>query len=103
ILTLAQVPDSIIHFSGNKNYQLTNHLGDVIAVVTDKEIPVTSDQVAVSGLRAQVIQANNYYPYGMIMPNALNLVPAKTYKFGYNGMERDDEVKGNGNSYTTDF
>ncbi|MBI2258961.1 MAG: hypothetical protein HYU67_08690 [Flavobacteriia bacterium] len=25
------------------------------------------------------------------------------YRYGYNGMEKDDEVKGNGNSYTTEF
>lgn len=25
------------------------------------------------------------------------------YRYGFNGMERDDEVKGNGNSYTTPF
>ena len=25
------------------------------------------------------------------------------YRYGYNGMEKDDEAKGNGNSYTTEF
>ena len=26
-----------------------------------------------------------------------------SYRYGFNGMEKDDEVKGNGNSYTTQF
>ena len=25
------------------------------------------------------------------------------YRYGFNGMERDDEIKGSGNSYTTEF
>ncbi len=25
------------------------------------------------------------------------------YRYGFNGMEKDDEVKGSGNSYTTEF
>ena len=25
------------------------------------------------------------------------------YRFGYNGMEKDKEIKGDGNSYTTEF
>ncbi len=27
----------------------------------------------------------------------------RSYRYGFNGMEKDDEVKGNGNSYTTEF
>jgi len=26
-----------------------------------------------------------------------------TYRYGFNGMEKDDEIKGEGNSYTTEF
>jgi len=26
-----------------------------------------------------------------------------SYRYGFNGMEKDDEMKGNGNSYTTEF
>lgn len=28
---------------------------------------------------------------------------ASEYRFGFNGMEKDDNVKGDGNSYSTDF
>ncbi len=28
---------------------------------------------------------------------------AESYRYGFNGMEKDDEINGNGNSYTTLF
>lgn len=40
------------------------------------------------------------HPYGMVMPNRHGNAH---YRYGYQGSERDDEVKGNGNSYTTEF
>jgi RHS repeat-associated protein len=43
----------------------------------------------------------DYYPFGMEMPG--RKITTDNYRYGYNGMEKDDEVKGNGNSYTTEF
>ena len=43
----------------------------------------------------------NYYPFGMLMPNRYG--DADNYRYGLHGMEKDDEVKGSGNSYTTFF
>jgi RHS repeat-associated protein len=40
----------------------------------------------------------------MLMPGRSNSYGAGvTYRYAYNGMERDNEVSGNGNSYTTEF
>jgi RHS repeat-associated protein len=44
-----------------------------------------------------VISAVDYYPFGSLKPNRCFSSP--DYKYGYNGMEKDDEVKGDGNSY----
>ena len=38
----------------------------------------------------------NYYPFGMIMPG--RNFSSNDYRYGFNGMEKDDEVKGGGNS-----
>lgn len=38
-----------------------------------------------------------YYPFGMVMPGR-NYTSASGYRYGFNGMEKDDEVKGNNNS-----
>ena len=43
----------------------------------------------------------NYYPGGMIMPGRFST--SGDYRYGYNGMEMDNETSGNGNSYTTEF
>ncbi len=42
-----------------------------------------------------------YFSFGMQMPNRYTSTSA--YRFGYNGMEKDPEIKGDGNSYTTEF
>lgn len=41
------------------------------------------------------------HPFGMLMPGRHG--SDETYRYGYQGSERDDEIKGNGNSYTTYF
>ncbi len=48
-----------------------------------------------------LVQNNDYYPFGMLMPNRHK--SSGKYRYGFNGMEKDDEVKGKGNSYTTQF
>jgi RHS repeat-associated protein len=42
-----------------------------------------------------------YYAGGSIMPG--RSFNSSEYRYGFNGMEKDDEVKGEGNSYTTHF
>lgn len=41
------------------------------------------------------------YPYGMLMPNRHAQQASGDYRYGYQGSEKDDEIKGSGNSYTT--
>lgn len=43
----------------------------------------------------------DYYPFGMTMPG--RTTNYGNYRYAYNGMEQDNEVSGNGNSYTTEF
>ncbi len=50
---------------------------------------------------ATLKMSSDYYPFGMEMPDRHTNEGA--YRFGYNGMELDNETKGNGNSYTTEF
>lgn len=47
------------------------------------------------------LSTKNYHPFGMTMPGRSFNSP--DYRFGFNGMEKDDEIKGNGNEYTTEF
>ncbi|HLP21007.1 MAG TPA: RHS repeat-associated core domain-containing protein, partial [Chitinophagales bacterium] len=85
--------DSLIR--GYKSYQLTNHTGDVLAVVSDRKYN-TAD-----GANAEVQAANNYYPFGMVMP--ARTIGNSEYRYGYQGMESEDNLRGENNSYTTEF
>jgi len=85
---------------GRKYYELSNHLGNVLATVTDQRTSVSDLATPTEGIvyyEARVNSAQLYYPFGMVQPNGDN--KDGDYRFGFNGMEKDDEVKGNGNSY----
>jgi RHS repeat-associated protein len=49
-----------------------------------------------------ILTAQDYYPFGMISRAALPN-NGQTYRFGFNGQEMNNEVKGLGNSYTAMF
>jgi len=46
-------------------------------------------------------KTNHYYPFGMLLPNRHE--DAGEYRYGFNGMEKDDEIKGEGNSLNFKF
>lgn len=70
---------------GLKRYELTNHLGNVMATISDKKI---------NGL-ADVTSVSDYAPFGMQMVG--RSLSAGGYRYGFNGKENDNEVKGEGN------
>jgi RHS repeat-associated protein len=88
--------DPVIHILGYKKYEITNYLGNVNAVISDRKIYTSGTYVAV------MLMNSDYYPFGMQMPGRHK--DEDKYRFGYNGMEKDDEVKNHsGSSYTTEF
>ena len=48
-----------------------------------------------------ILKKYDYYPFGMLVPNRNYSSPE--YRYGFNGMEADDEIEGSKNSYTTSF
>lgn len=50
---------------------------------------------------ADVVNAQYYYPFGSAMKTWK--ADGEDYRFGFSGMENDNEAKGDGNSYTTEF
>jgi RHS repeat-associated protein len=103
-LNLQSANDSILRtFVGTKSFELKNHLGNVLAVVSDniRAIPDPVVPEKVGGRYADVLSASNYSSFGALKPGlAFN---SSTYRYGFNGMEKDDEIMGSGNSYTTFF
>ena len=85
---------------GEKHYELTNHLGNVLAVITDKKVcgHVTSGNA--DYYVAEVVHQQDYYPFGSPMPGRkYDLSGAKMYRFAFNGKESDDETYGIGDEY----
>lgn len=77
-----------------RQYELSNHLGNVLATITDSR---SSDN------KATLLTATDYYAFGMAMPERQFVAVNSGYRFGFNGVEKDDEVKGAGNSYTFEY
>jgi len=85
-----------VRIVGDKVYELKDHLGNVTVVVSDAKESTTSAS-AITGSEAKVMSYTHYYAFGMAMPSRSYNSP--DYRYGFNGMEKDDEIKGSGNSY----
>lgn len=103
---------------GDRSYELSNHLGNVLQVVTDRKLAIDSGDYnpetgtyytmilggdgVVDYFTADVVSQSDYYPFGMMLPGRNS--SEDEYRYGFNGMEMDDEVRDSkGTSYTTEF
>jgi RHS repeat-associated protein len=59
--------------AGAKSYELSNHLGNVMAVISD---------------RGELQSAQDFYPFGMAMPGR----SSGSYRYTFNGKETDPET-----------
>lgn len=85
---------------GLKYYELSNHLGNVLVVVTDRKLGSDDE----SYYTPDVVSYSDYYPYGSLLDNRHGQAAEGDYRYGFNGMEADDEIKNiKGSSYTTEF
>ena len=94
--------NTFTRIAGQKHFALTDHLGNVRSVFNDVKEPTsfTFDGLP-TAFEANIEVANNYYAFGMLQPG--RTFANADYRYGFNGMEKDDEVAGVGNSYTTAF
>jgi RHS repeat-associated protein len=88
------------HRLGARNYELTNHLGNVLAVVSDAPIKVdtNADHLRDYNLPT-LLSSQDYYPFGSLMRER----SFGGYRYGFQGQEKDDELKGEGNSINYRF
>ena len=64
------------------HYELTNHLGNVMAVISDKAS--TADEPT-------IVSLSDYYPYGMTEPG--RSYSNGVYRSGFNGFEINKEIQ----------
>src|SRR5260221_3071970 len=82
---------------GNRQYELTNHLGNVLVTVNDVLSRVVDIQGQSAVGMANVVSAQDYYPFGMQMPGRSYIAGGSlNYRYGFNGKENDNEVEGVG-------
>ncbi|HXB12207.1 MAG TPA: RHS repeat-associated core domain-containing protein, partial [Bacteroidia bacterium] len=96
--------DSITYYylEGQKQYELVNHLGNVLVTISDKKIPV--DTVSTDTLAKYylplVVTASDYYPFGMVQPGRTYLLSGDSaYRFAFNGKEKTNEIYGPADAY----
>ncbi|RXK85276.1 hypothetical protein [Filimonas effusa] len=73
---------------GEKFFELSNHLGNVLATVSDRKTAVSGNGATVDYYNADVVAAQDYYPFGMLMPS--RNYNAAGYRYGFNGQEKSD-------------
>jgi RHS repeat-associated protein len=93
---------TLSYLEGQKQYELDNHLGNVLVTISDKKIPV--DTVLTDTLAKYylplVISAQDYYPFGMIEPGrSYQLSGDSSYRFAFNGKEKTNEMYGSADAY----
>lgn len=59
--------DFIGHTIGNRNYELNNHLGNVLSVVSDKVIPQQGGSSSDVYWLADIRQSTDYSPFGVTL------------------------------------
>jgi len=80
---------------GTRQYELANHLGNVMVTVGDYKQADTADEDLYASL---VLTAQDYYPFGMQMPGRKYILEGNSslngYRYSFNGKEDDSEVAG---------
>ncbi|MBK7110629.1 MAG: hypothetical protein IPH61_16335 [Bacteroidetes bacterium] len=90
-------------FRGDNCYEITNHLGNVLAVISDKKIAIDDDSDGlIDYFTADILNIQDYYPFGMLMPSR-TWSAGSEYRFGFNGQLKTDEISGKGNHYSAEF
>jgi RHS repeat-associated protein len=100
---------------GLKQYELANHLNNVLEVISDRKWGVDDGVYNLTtGAKtsstadgqtdyyvAYILTYSDYDPYGTIQDGRKKTV--NDYRYGFQGQERDDELKGEGNSYNYEY
>ncbi|HNW97512.1 MAG TPA: hypothetical protein PKK00_03755 [Bacteroidales bacterium] len=82
---------------GNKQFELSNlpiaiGIGNVLTTVSDHKLPHSSNSTTIDYYTADITSAQDYYPFGMLMPG--RNFSSNSYRFGFNGQENDNEISG---------
>ena len=94
-------------WEGKRQYELVNHLGNVLTTISDKKILLASNATNNSGTRnayrnitsyqPEVVSISDYYPFGMLEPGRnYALADDTSFRYGFNNKENDNDIEGKG-------
>jgi hypothetical protein len=72
------------------HYELTNHLGNVLATISDRKLGFQNGETF---YRSDVLSLQDYYAFGMEMPD--RTYNQNAYKYSINGQEKDTDIDAN--------
>ena len=102
--TLSNLPQLLVCSSkrqtGKRCYELTDHLSNVRAVVSDRRLAQTIG-TSIFDFLTDVKSWDDYYAFGQ--PLNGRHVNSPDYRYGFNGFEEDDEWKGDAQHHTTQY
>ncbi len=81
-----------------KRFEISNHLGNVLSTFTDSKYEIQTSG-SVTGYKTYIASSQDYYPFGMQMPDRGKNPVSGAYRFVFNGKEKDKETYGEGNEY----
>ncbi len=95
---------TVVHRIGKKGYELSNHLGNVLSVISDKVIPHSNGTIVDYWL-ADILQSSDYSPFGVTLKgrNLEKTGLSDKFRFGFQNQEMDNELKGKGNSVNFEY
>ncbi len=71
-------------YVGWKRYEITNHLGNVLAVVSDRRHSIDNNSDGEADYyEPAILSATDYYPFGLEMPGRSYSLNA--YRYGFRG------------------
>ena len=92
------------HNAGKKQYELSNHLGNVLVVIADKK--VSHESLSSSGevghYTASLLNVQDYFPGGWMLPGR-KYSSSNFYRYKHQGQEGDDEIYSEGDAYFYTF
>ena len=83
----ALLPDLSNHIVGQKEYELTDHLDNIRALISDKKVNGNTN----------VVSAIDYLPFGMTARSYSNGTKSR---YGYNGKEKENEISDSDYDYS---
>ena len=95
------VPVAFSQILGNKVYEFSNHLGNVLTTFSDRKIATEGDPGYVDYYSAEILSSTDYYPFGFEMPE--RSYTGAQYRYGFQGQEGDPEIIGSENLWNYRF